>query len=99
MQAVLDGILRRMITFGRLTVIWPDGSHTIYAGEDGPGATFRLRDRQTIRRLVSDPALAAGEAYMSGSLSVEDGSIYDLLDVMLLNLENNPSSHPVMRLR
>ena len=67
MQAVLDRILRRLITIGELTVVWPDGSRTRYAGESGPSASFRLRDKQTIRRLVLNPALAAGEAYMSGS--------------------------------
>jgi cyclopropane-fatty-acyl-phospholipid synthase len=95
MQAVLDGILRRMITIGRLTVIWPDGRHTVYAGEPGPSAVMRLRDRRTIRRLITNPSLALGEAYMSGGLSVEDIGIYDLLDVLLLNLEGNPASHPV----
>jgi cyclopropane-fatty-acyl-phospholipid synthase len=97
MQAFLDGILRRLITVGQLTVIWPDGSYTNYAGEDGPSASLRLRDKRTIRRLVVDPALAAGEAFMAGGLDVEGSSIYDLLDVMLLNLQRNPNSHPVLR--
>jgi cyclopropane-fatty-acyl-phospholipid synthase len=99
MRAVLEGILRRMITVGRLTVIWPDGSKTVCAGEDGPTATMRIRDRRTMRRLVFNPSLAAGEAFMSGSMAVEDGRIYDLLDVLLANLEANPDSHPLLRLR
>jgi cyclopropane-fatty-acyl-phospholipid synthase len=99
MRAFLDGILRRMITVGRLTVVWPDGSQTVYEGKDGPSAALRLRDERTVRRLISNPSLAAGEAYMSGSLSVENGGIYDLLDVLLLNLQSNPLSHPVLRLR
>jgi cyclopropane-fatty-acyl-phospholipid synthase len=99
MRAVLEGILRRMITVGRLTVIWPDGSKTVCAGEDGPTATMRIRDRRTMRRLVFNPSLAAGEAFMSGSMAVEDGRIYDLLDVLLANLEANPGSHPLLRLR
>jgi cyclopropane-fatty-acyl-phospholipid synthase len=99
MRSVLDGILRGMITVGRLTVIWPDGSHSLYAGQDGPSAAMRLRDQRTITRLVFNPALAAGEAYMAGSLSIEDSCIYDLLDLMLLNLTVNPSSHPIMSLR
>jgi cyclopropane-fatty-acyl-phospholipid synthase len=99
MQAVLDGVLRSLITAGRLTVVWPGGSRTTYAGEDGPNATLLLRDKRTIRRLVLNPSLGAGEAYMSGSMAVEDGSIYDLLDILLLNLQRNPYSHPVLRVR
>jgi cyclopropane-fatty-acyl-phospholipid synthase len=96
MQAFLDGILRRMITVGRLTVVWPNGARAIYAGDDGPSACLRLHDRRTVRRLVLNPSLAAGEAYMAGGLDAEDCTIYDLLDVMLLNLQHNPASHPVL---
>ncbi len=60
---------------------------------------MRLRDQRTIRRLVLSPSLGAGEAYMSGDLSVEEGSIYDLLDTLLLNLEVEASGHPIFRLR
>jgi cyclopropane-fatty-acyl-phospholipid synthase len=100
MQGILDGILRRLITAGRLKVIWPDGAETCYAGEEGPGAVVRLADAMTVRRLVANPALAAGEAYTLGTLSVEDGtSLYDLLDLLLLNLKSNPRVHPVLYLR
>ena len=99
MRAVLDGILRRLITFGRLTVIWPDGSNSIYQGKEGPVAAFHLRDQRTIRRIVLNPTLAFGEAYMDGTLSVDGSSIYDVLNVMLSNLERNPTGHPAVRLR
>jgi len=96
MRTVLDGILRRLITIGRLTVVWPDGSQSVYAGTDGPSAGFRLRNQQTIWRLVSHPSLALGEAYMSGSLFVDNDAVYDLLDVLLTNVEANPNGHPVV---
>jgi cyclopropane-fatty-acyl-phospholipid synthase len=99
MQGILDGILRRLITVGRLTVVWPDESRTDYAGTEGPAAAFRLTDTATIWRLVANPALAAGEAYMRGSLSVEDGRLYELLDLLMLNLERNPGVHPILSLR
>jgi len=99
MQAVLDAILQRLITIGRLTVVWPDGSYTVYAGEAGPGAALRIRDKRTIRRLVLHPALALGEAYTSGDIVVESGVVYDLLETVLLNLQSKPDSHPVLRFR
>ena len=60
---------------------------------------MRLRDQQTIRRLVLSPSLGAGEAYMSGGLSIEEGGVYDLLDTLLLNLEVEAGGHPIFRLR
>ena len=70
MQAALDAILRRFIVLGRLTVRWPDGRMTTYAGPpgSGPEAAITLRDAATMRRLVLNPALAVGEAYMDGGL-------------------------------
>ena len=99
MRAVLDGILRRLITAGRLTVVWPDKSRSSYGDEGSPGLLLRLRDDRTVRRLVLSPSLAAGEAYMDGSLAVEGGNVYDLLDVLLRNLEDHPGGHPMLRLR
>ncbi len=99
MQTILDRLLRRLITIGRLEVIWPNGSHSVYQGLPGPNAVFRLQDHSTVRRLVLNPSLAFGEAYMAAKLYPDDSSIYDVLDVMLANVERNPSAHPLIRLR
>ncbi len=60
---------------------------------------MRLRDTRTVRRLVLNPSLAAGEEYVEGRLVVEDGRLYDLLDVLLASRDDAPTAHPVMRLR
>lgn len=99
MRTVLDTILRRLITTGQLTVVWPDGARSHYRGEPGPTGIMRLRDTDTIRRLVLNPSLAAGEAYMDGGLSVDEGGLYDLLDLLLLNIEHSPKGHPILQWR
>jgi cyclopropane-fatty-acyl-phospholipid synthase len=101
MQAVLDSILRRFITIGRLTVRWPDGRQTSYAGppDSGPDATITLRDKRTVWRLIANPALAAGEAYMDGGLLPDPRGIYHTLDVLVLNLMANANGHPIGHLR
>jgi cyclopropane-fatty-acyl-phospholipid synthase len=50
----------------------------------------RLSDRRLERQLVRDPQLALGEAYMHGRLSMVEGSIYDFLELMLVNLKGAP---------
>jgi cyclopropane-fatty-acyl-phospholipid synthase len=101
MQAVLDSILRRFITIGRLTVRWPDGRQTSYAGppDSGPDATITLRDKRTVWRLIANPALAAGEAYMDGGLLPDPRGIYHTLDLLVLNLMANANGHPIGHLR
>ena len=99
MRSVLDGMLRRLIITGRLTVIWPNGTRSTYGSEGGPTATIRIRNQHTVRRLILNPSLAAGEAYMAGALTIDDGGLYDFLDVMLLNLQEKPNGLPIMQLR
>jgi cyclopropane-fatty-acyl-phospholipid synthase len=48
---------------------------------------------------VLNPGLAAGEAYMDGSLSPIGCSIYQVLDVMLRNLAETQAAMPTMRWR
>jgi hypothetical protein len=85
MRGLLDKFLRRFIVVGRLTVRWPDGSSTMYVGAPGSDAGMALRDAATVRRIMLNPALAVGEAYMDGGLMPLDCSIYELLDVLVTN--------------
>ena len=101
MQGTLDAILRRFVCNGRLTVRWPDGERTSYAGpiDSGPTAGIALADARTIRRLVFNPMLTVGEAYMDGGLKPDGCSIYDVLDVLVLNVMANAKGHPIARFR
>ncbi len=96
MRVALDTILRRFITIGRLTVYWPDGQMTAYAGNAGPSATMVLRDWTTVLRLVLNPALALGELYMDGTLAPDGCGIFELLDVLMTNHMANPAGHPLL---
>jgi cyclopropane-fatty-acyl-phospholipid synthase len=74
--------LRNLIRHGQLTVIDAGGRSRVFGGEPVPGlkpVTIRLRDPRLHWRLPLNPSMAVGEGYMDGSLTVEDGSIYDLL--------------------
>ena len=99
MKSILDAILRRYVGIGRLTVRWPDGGSDTYAGEDGPSASVRFKDRRTLQRLLLTPSVGVGEAYMEGGLIPEGCSIYDVLDVLMINGWRNEGNHPLVRLR
>ena len=57
---------------------------------------MRLSEWQTVRRLALNPDLAFGEAYMDGTLQPSDCTLYELLDLVLLNA-SAAEQHPVLR--
>lgn len=99
MRALLDGMLRRLVVVGHLTVHWPDGDVVTYGGSVGPEAGFALHDARAVRRVALNPALALGEAYMDGRLEPIGCAIYDVLDVLLTNLALDGTGPAILRLR
>ena len=99
MKAVLDAILRRFVTIGRLTVRWPDGDLSSYVGADGPAAGVQILDARTMRRLLLTPSVGVGEAFMDGGLVPDGCGIYDVLDVLMTNSWANAGRHPFLGLR
>jgi cyclopropane-fatty-acyl-phospholipid synthase len=84
-MALLQAVLRQIIRKGTLTIIGPDGRY-YHAGSGEPVVTVRITDSAAIPRLLVNPDLAVGEAYMDGTLVIEDGDIYDFLSLCFANL-------------
>lgn len=82
---LLCGLFRQIFRKGSLTVIAPDG-HSHHIGSGTSTVTVRIVDPSVILRLLLNPDLAVGEAYMDGALVVEEGYIYSFLDLCLANL-------------
>jgi cyclopropane-fatty-acyl-phospholipid synthase len=95
MQRILHVFLTRLVEKGRLMVRWPDDTVTMYGDGDGPSAAIHITDAATVRRLVVNPSMAAGEAYMDETLIPIDCSIYDFLDVTALNMQQRLDAHPI----
>ena len=93
-MSMLDVFLQRLVRVGRLTVVDPDGKLHQFGPGGAPAVRVRLRDRRTQRRLLLNPELRLGEAYMDGSLVLEEGSLDDLLVLCTSNAETL-SRHPL----
>ena len=66
----LSTLLSRLIRVGTLTVIDAEGrTHTFGGSAPGPSVTMKLGDARLYRSLFFNPELAAGEAYMDGTLT------------------------------
>ena len=84
---LLAQVLARIVSEGQLTIIDEAGrSHRIKGAKAGPAVTMRVHDWWTGIRLALRPRLALGEAYMDGRLTVEQGNLYDLLDLLGRNI-------------
>jgi cyclopropane-fatty-acyl-phospholipid synthase len=99
MQVGLDALLNRLISVGRLTVRWPNGSVRTYAGNPGPQAALAIRTRGAVARLLWNPPLTVGECYMDGTLVPENCSIHDVLDVLVSNVAASGRTHAVAHWR
>src|ERR1700738_3765838 len=88
---LLSRLFERIITIGRLRVIDAGGSLHAFDGSSGPGVTIRLHDSALHWKLAVRPRLYFGEAFMDGKLTVEEGSLYDLIDLLAVNLEAMPA--------
>jgi cyclopropane-fatty-acyl-phospholipid synthase len=79
-------ILDRLITTGDLNLIDADDRNYGFGDHSGPPVVARIAEKWTEIRLALNPMLAIGEAYMDGRLIIEQGTIYDLLEIILKNL-------------
>ncbi len=86
---LLAKIARSVITKGRLTLIDARGRAHVIEGEDpGPAAAVRFHDARAQRRVLINPQLALGEAYMDGALDPVDCDIADVLRLLTMNVAN-----------
>ncbi|MET0546144.1 MAG: cyclopropane-fatty-acyl-phospholipid synthase family protein [Caulobacterales bacterium] len=93
---LLDGLLQRFVQRGSLTMIDAKGVTHKYVGQGGPEVTIRLKDEKLQQQLFFNPELHAGEAYMDGRLTVEQGTIRDFL-VLFAQNSANLRGHPLQK--
>jgi cyclopropane-fatty-acyl-phospholipid synthase len=94
---LLATVCKSLIDDGALTLIDADGRTHRFGRTHRPAdVVVRLTDRSLHWKLAVNPSLYLGEAYMDGTLTVERGDVYDLLDLCGKNL-CRLAGHPVAR--
>jgi len=82
-MALISRLIGTLLTKGRITLIQPGGDRETFGPGGGKELTVRFADKRVAFDLVRNPRLALGEAYMDGRLSIEDGTILDLLELIV----------------
>jgi len=85
MERILAHCLRQMIGEGRLVMTMPSGQVWNFGLGGDPFVAARMRNKRAVRSLLANPALRLGEMYMDGQFVIEQGSIYDLLTLIMRN--------------
>ncbi len=93
---LLASVLARVIRIGQLGVIDAAGKRHVFGGMPGPSATIRLRDPALHWKLLLKPRLFVPEAFVDGRLTIEEGSLYDFIDILVSNDADRPPE-PIMR--
>ncbi len=88
--------LKRLIRHGTLHVRGPNGRLRSYVGGPGPEAGVHIATAAAWRGMTFNPAMALGEGYMDGDIRPEGCSLFDLLDLLMLNLTSG-GTHPAER--
>lgn len=90
---MLSRFLRAVIKDGNLCLIDNRGLSQSFGDGSGVQVTIRIYDKITQWRLLFNPQLSVGEAYMKGTLTLDNGTLYDFLSLVTNNikyLENHP---------
>jgi cyclopropane-fatty-acyl-phospholipid synthase len=81
-MSLLGRFIDQLLPVGSITLIKPGGSRETHGGGGGKHVTIKLHDRRVAMDLFRNPRLKLGELYMDGRLTIEDGTILDLLELI-----------------
>jgi cyclopropane-fatty-acyl-phospholipid synthase len=84
---LLVRLLTRITRIGRIELIDAAGRTHVFAGSPGPAVKVRLHDPALHWKLAVNPWLYVAEAYMDGTLTIEDGGIFELVEILARNEE------------
>ncbi len=83
MDRLLRFSLEKFIRRGAMTVTTANGDSFTCGDGTGDPVAVRFLTHEAERRILLNPELALGEAYMDGSFVVEQGSLIDVLGILL----------------
>jgi cyclopropane-fatty-acyl-phospholipid synthase len=95
---LLSKMLERTVKHGSLTLIDAMGGVHRFGDGGAPVVTIRVHDPVLHWKIPLNPTLHAGEAYMNGTLTIENGTLQDFLDVTTREIETLQNTDPVYRL-
>ena len=93
-SAIVRNRLEQVIRKGRLEITFPEGKTAKFGSYRDRPVRITIRSNAWLRRILLDPELQIGEAFMAGGLSIEFGDLYSLLNLFWMNFraDGNPAA-------
>ena len=82
-MALIGKLINKLLTRGSITLLTPGAPPQTVGPGGGRHLTIRFTDRKVGFDIARRPRLGLGEAYMDGRLQIEDGTILDLLEMVV----------------
>jgi cyclopropane-fatty-acyl-phospholipid synthase len=82
-MSLIGRLVDKLLTKGSITLKRPGKPPHSFGPGGGKHLTLRFTDRKVAFDIVKNPRLGVGEAYMDGRLIIEDGTILDLLEMVV----------------
>ncbi len=91
-EQLLQRAFTPLVRRGHLEILLPSGRSLVFGDDTAPRVHLRFTDRRAIWALLRDPDLNLGEMFMQERLRVEQGTVYDLLELVLRDARDTPPS-------
>jgi cyclopropane-fatty-acyl-phospholipid synthase len=82
-MSLIGRFIDQILPVGSITLIQSDGRKETHGPGGGKHVTVKLHDRRAALELFRNPRLRLGELYMDGRMTIEDGTILDLLELIV----------------
>lgn len=92
MDTLVFKTLRRLVKTGTLTITTANGVTRSFGDGAGPAVAVRFRTAAAQRRVLLDPELRLGEAFVDGDLIIEQGTITEVLELLLSQDQNDAAT-------
>lgn len=93
MDKLIFKALARLIKKGTLRITTANGATLSFGDGDGAPVAVRFQSSLAQRRVLADPELRLGEAFVDGDMVLEDGTITNLLELLL---SQDTTSRPLL---
>ena len=81
-MALIERLVGKIVRGGSLALLMPGGRRLEFGPGGGKSLTVRIADRKTAFAIARNPRLGLGEAYMDGRITILDGDILDLMELV-----------------